>query len=467
MSGRLMTRRGLLKSGAILAGAGVLAGCAATPAAPASTGGAEVTEVTEAKPAEGRIILVYASQYSGPPHNAADDLLIAQFEEENPDIGVKKTTWPGQDFHDKLRLLATAGDLPDVFNLETKQVVDMASRNMLLDVTEMFNTESGLSKDDYFETEWDKHFFQGKMYLLSIDTQDVIVFYNKDLFDAKGIPYPPKSWDDPEWTYDKLVEVGTLLTEGEGVEKVWGFDVSRWWVYSYPIVWSFGGLVTNEDRTESALTMQETIDAFQFRSDLINKWGITPTPAAATEGATNMFTSGRLAMYAIWNPFMWHINDVPDLNFDIAVMPRGAAGAFTRTPQDGCAVGSTTKYPMQSFKWGTYLAGPAGQEVYDNQLGLGTPTLKSVAALDSFIHPPVAGLEHIDQSFVLDIFENGHNKHQDVTIKWPEMDKMISAQMDSLLDGAVTAEEFCATLDPQITELLQSIPEEQRGWVGD
>jgi hypothetical protein len=31
----------------------------------------------------------------------------------------------------------------------------------------------------------------------------------------------------------------------------------------------------------------------------------------------------------------------------------------------------------------------------------------------------------------------------------------------------VTAEEFTAKLDPQITELLQSIPVEEQGWVGD
>jgi hypothetical protein len=68
---------------------------------------------------------------------------------------------------------------------------------------------------------------------------------------------------------------------------------------------------------------------------------------------------------------------------------------------------------------------------------------------------------------VLEIFEGGYRKFQDVTTKWPEMDKMITPVMDSLLDGNITAEEFANTLDPQITALLQSIPEEQRGWIGD
>jgi hypothetical protein len=47
------------------------------------------------------------------------------------------------------------------------------------------------------------------------------------------------------------------------------------------------------------------------------------------------------------------------------------------------------------------------------------------------------------------------------------MDKMITAEMDVLLDGGQTVAEFVNKLDPQITELLQSIPVEQQGWIGD
>ncbi|MEZ4863541.1 MAG: extracellular solute-binding protein [Caldilineaceae bacterium] len=460
MSNRSMSRRMFLKTSGAIAGVGLLAGCVQTaaPQGGAQEGGSAAPET---------VTLSFASQYSGPPLNAGDDTIIDKFHTENPGITIEKMTWPGQDFHDKLRLLATAGDLPDIFNMETKQVIDMVSRSMILEITDFFNAQEDLKQDDYFESEWEKQWFNGKMYMLSLDTQDVILYYNKDLFDNKGIPYPPKTWGDPEWTYDKLVEIGLQLSEGEGADRVFGYQTSRWWVYAYPILWSYGGMITNEDRTESRMTMEETIAAFQFRSDLVNTHHIEPSPAEMTEGVDTLFGSGRLAMRAIWNPWMWYIKDVPDLNFDIAVMPSGPSGAFTRTPQDGFAVGSQTKEPDAAFTFARYAAGPTGQEILCNQLGLGTPTLKAVAALDSFLHPPVQGLEHIDQSLVLDIFKDGHRKYQDVTTKWPEMDKMITAEMDVLLDGGMTAEEFCTKLDPQITELLQSIPVEQRGWIGD
>ncbi len=463
MSGKLLSRRQFLTASATILGTSVLAACVA-PTAPQ---GSTTTQGAGQAPAQAGTKLSFASQYSAPPLNAGDDQIIKNFMEANAGITVEKMTWPGQDFHDKLRLLATAGDLPDVFNMETKQVVDMISRNMIQDITELFNSQTGLTKADYFPSEWEKQWFNGKMYLLSLDTQDVIIFYNKDLFDKKGIPYPPKTWDDPTWTYDKLVEIGQKLTEGEGASRVFGYNTSTWWVYTYPIIWSYGGTITNADRTKSTITMPETVAAFQYRTDLINKWKISPSPADITEGVDTVFGSGRLAMNAIWNPWLFSLKDIPNLNFDIAAMPRGTAGAFTRTPQDGMAVGAQTKNADEAFKFAVFAAGADGQEIMCNQLGLGTPTIVKVAEHDSFIHPTAKGLEHIDQSLVLDIFKNGHSKHQDVTIKWPEMDKMISTEMSSFLGGGTTAEEFCNTLDPQINELLQSIPAEQQGWIGD
>lgn len=464
-------------AGAALAGSGLLAACGATPQVVER----EVTRVVEGTPqvvketvvvevekaAEGPVFITYLSYYTSPPFNQTDDEAIAMFEEQVTDIKVKKMLFPGVDYHDKLRLLASAGDLPDVWNLEFKHLVDEVSRGMALDITDLFNTESTLTQDDYWPGEWEKMFFQGKMYALSTDTSSAALFYNKDMFDAKGIPYPPKTWDDPDWTWDRLLEIAMQLTEGEGLEKRFGYESSRWWVWVYPMIWSMGGMVTDEARTESRMTMPETIQGFQFRQEVETKYMVTPTPAEATEGVQSLFGSGRLGMRMIW--FLWsrYINEIPDLNFDIAALPRGMAGAFGRSPSDGDVLAATTKYPKEAFKFAMFMGGPEGQELFNNVYGVGMPTIRKVAELDNFIHPQVPGLEHIDQTVILDGWRGNHYKRQDVTIKWPEMDKMIGSAADALYGGSVTADEFCKTLDPQITELLQSIPEEQRGWIGD
>ncbi|NPV08314.1 MAG: extracellular solute-binding protein [Anaerolineae bacterium] len=465
-----VTRRRFLKTGAMLVGASVLGACSAIPTQQPIDQGPAVAATAapeREKASEGPLFLIYASQYSGPPLNAGDIELVNLFEEANPDIRIKLAVWPGQDFHDKLRLLATAGDLPDAFNIETKQYLDMVYRDMILDITELFSANSGLTEDDYWAGEWEKQWFRGKMYLLSLDTQPAVIFYNKDLFDAKGIPYPPRDWTDTEWTYEKMIETAGALTEGEGPSRVWGLAWTRFWPYIYPIAWSLGGSIVSDDRAKSTLTMPETIAAHQMRADLELKYRITPTPDQASEGTDLMFNTNRIAMVATSSSGAWYYKDVPDLHWDIGVMPGGPAGRFTRCPQDGVAVGSQTKHPTEAFEVAMFMAGPEGQRIMDNQLGLGLPTLKSVAEDDSFIHPQVAGLEHLDQTLVVDICRGKYYRHQDVTIKWPEMTSLLSAEQDALLSGHITAEEYCTKMDPLLTELLQSIPEEWRSWVGD
>ena len=69
----------------------------------------------------------------------------------------------------------------------------------------------------------------------------IALYYNKDMFDAAGIPYPDDTWD---WA--KLVEVGKQLTkdtDGDGTTDQWGFytettDMENYWS---SLVWQNGG----------------------------------------------------------------------------------------------------------------------------------------------------------------------------------------------------------------------------------
>ena len=104
MNHHFFSRRQFLKASGAVISIGALAACAMPTPGGGAEGGAGATQ-------EG-ITLQFATQYPEPPMNAGDDQIIDKFKAENADITVEKMTWPGQDFHDKLRLLATAGDLP-------------------------------------------------------------------------------------------------------------------------------------------------------------------------------------------------------------------------------------------------------------------------------------------------------------------------------------------------------------------
>jgi multiple sugar transport system substrate-binding protein len=478
-----LTRRGVLARGITgafgLIATSALAACGGQTATPTAAPAVQPTEAKAASTAatptaapqaqtgatsSTPVLVTYATQNTQPPVSTSEQQVVNGFEDKNAGIKVKVEYWPGQNIYDKLRVLYAAGQMPDAVDMETKQLPDFVFRKMVLDITPLVK-EAGIKEDDYWPNQWMKHQINGKTWALPLDSQDVVIFYNKAVFDKAGVSYPPSKWDDPSWTWEHLVDVATKLTQGSGATKIWGFNVSTWWVYDYPIIWSNGGTLLNEDHTKSTITMPETVDSFQFRADLINKYKVHPAPSDMTEGVNHLFTSGRLAMNAIWSPWAYYIKDTPNVSFDMAPMPKGKAGAFTRAPSDCIIVGSQTKNREAAFRFASYLTGAEGLKLMDIQAGLGIPPLRALE--DDFLHPKVKGLENLNWQVVLDVEAKQKAKLQDVTVKWPEMDKTIGAEHDTLLGGKETAKDFAAKLDPKINQLLDSIPQDQRGFPGD
>jgi len=479
----LVSRRRFLRGGMItgaMIGSALVAACsqpAAAPATPAASAPASAApqatsapqataapKATAAPQASGPVYVVYATQNSDPPFSTNEQQVVNNFEDKNPQIRVQLEYWPGQNFYDKLRVLYAANQMPDTADMELKQLPDFVYRKMVQDITPLAQ-QADIKESDYWPRQWAKVHFQGKMWAFPLDSQDAVIFYNKDVFDQANVPYPPKNWDDPTWTWDKVLEISQKIAKGTGVSRTWGINVSTWWVYDYPFVWSWGGTVLNEQHTKSTLTMPETVAAFQFRADLINKYKVHPAAADVTEGVDHLFGANRLAMNVTLNTNAYVYKDVPNLKFDMAPMPAGKAGAWTRAPSDVIALGSQSKVLEQAFTFAHYLTGTDGLLLMDIQAGLGIPPLTSLA--NDFIKPKVKGVENLNWSMVLDIESKVKAKYQDVTIAWPEMDKLLTAENQVVLNGKETAQQMADKMSPQIDKLLAANPPTAQGWVGD
>ena len=71
--------------------------------------------------------------------------------------------------------------------------------------------------------------FDGKTYGIPARANAVMYLYNKNLFDAAGVPYPRDGW-----TWEEFLETAARLTSGEGDSKVYGACTNAFkftWVY--------------------------------------------------------------------------------------------------------------------------------------------------------------------------------------------------------------------------------------------
>ena len=310
--------------------------------------------------------------YSGPPVTIeyaiwgdpaeinSQKAIVEGFTAANPNITVNTTVADWDAYWDKLQTGLAGGAAPDVFAMDGPLGPDYQGRDVLLDLTPYIQGEGydlGQLDDNAVKDFTTK---DGVVFGLPRDLNVIALFYNKDMFDAAGIPYP-----DDTWTWDKLAEVAKQLTvdsNGDGTIDQWGLytettDMENAWS---EFVWQAGGDILTADGTKSALDRPESAAGIQRLSDLIWKDKVIPDPALFAETG-DAFEQGVAAM-EINGSWLVPTHEAAGINLGIAQLPAGPAGKATSVNPTGAVVYAGTKAPEASWLLAKYLASPAAQE---------------------------------------------------------------------------------------------------------
>jgi len=413
--------------------------------------------------------LRYTTQNTSKPFSDEEGKVVQQFQQQNPSVKVSYELFPSEDLQQKLVVLAAAGTSSDCADIETKWMPGFYANGMLLDLTS-FADRAKITADTYFPQEWNKAHIGGKLLIMPLDLQPIVIFYNKDVFNAHGVPLPPAKWDDPSWTWDELVARAQKLTTSNGADKTFGVVWPNDWRDSLETIWGNGGDILSADHTKSTITLSETTDGLQYHADLINKYHVHPNAdeAKALGDSLVAFINGKIGMWA---------NNVTDafyiaakkqnVNYDMAPMPSGKAGAFTRNPADSVMVAAGSKSPDQAFALAAFVTGQVGQSQLVAKAGLGVPPYRKVAESDDFLKPQVPGTEGRNFAMVLDMLENNHYKYTPVTTIYPQMVKLFTPAYTQVLQGKMSAVQMAQQVDGPLNDLLKQVPEIARGFLGD
>jgi multiple sugar transport system substrate-binding protein len=315
----------------------------------------------------------------GDPQEITNQKAIADaFHAANPNITVDVDVSDWDAYWTKLQTGLAGGAAPDVFAMDGPLFPDYQARDVLLDL------KPYIDKSGYDLTQLadqgvaDFTTSDGGQYGLPRDLNTIVLYYNKDMFDAAGIPYPDDTWD---WA--KLTEVAKQLTKpdgnGDGVADQWGFytetgDMENFWLST---VWQNGGDVLAPDGKSTVLGTDQAAGGIQFVQDLIWKDKVMPDPAiSATTG--DAFEQKQAAMEANGS---WLVPtfQAADINLGIAPLPKGPAGRFTSVNPTGAVVYKGSKAPDAAWEFAKYLASPPAQEQL-MQLKASLPVSKEVLA---------------------------------------------------------------------------------------
>lgn len=276
------------------------AGGEAATAAPAAGGEAAAAPGECPAAAQGQTVTIW-SPLTGPDGQFMTQL-ADQFSQDNPQ-GVRVSHVPQPDYLQKLNTAAAGGNLPEMTVIRADDIAEMAIRNILKPLSAEAQTIMGDDLGSQFpEQVWAVGEIDGNRYTVPLDVHPLVLYYNKDMFEAAGIAGPPTNREEFE-------AAAEALTSGDvtGVSIGTAFQASTLF---WTLLRQFGGSAFNADGTEAAYNSPEGVEALTYLNELKQKY--SPDVSGAGDPEVTLFTQGKAAM-VIHGP--WHISNLQQLPF--------------------------------------------------------------------------------------------------------------------------------------------------------
>lgn len=363
------------------------------------------------------------------------------FEEENPGIKVNVEVTPWEQYWTKLESSAQGGSMPDVFWMHSNEIANYSEGNVLMDLSETFESSENVKLDQFPEELVDLYSANGELLGVPKDYDTIGLWYNKSLFDEAGIEYP-----DENWTWDDLLEAAQELTDEEaGVYGVLA-PLNRQEGY-HNFIYQNGGYVISEDKTESGFRKDETVDAVQWYADLSAKHGVSPTQNQFADNSNlTFFQSGRgaMAFFGSWMTAEMANNEYTAENVDVAPLPQGEKQA---TIFNGLAnsVAENTKYPQEAQKFVEFLSSEKAMKL-QGENGSAIPALEGIDTTFNEAYPEFNTQIFIDQ------MESGVIKpYTNQTTRWENIE---NEQLIPVFAGEKSAKEVAEDIADQVEDIL-------------
>lgn len=392
---------------------------------------------------------------------------IKAFEKEYPGVKVRgERVPPGDEYTQKLLIEQAAGLTPDVIFCG-QQFAKFSEKGMLRDLQPFVKADPSVKLSEYYPQLVRLFTSNGKLYALPRDIAPIgLVYYNKSLFDAAGVPYPDETWS---WDYTPRPELGhrDFLTAAlrltrhstRGVQKtVYGYSGAWPSNTMNNFVFSSGAEFVDDVFKPTKLKYDDprVLNAIRLTQDLCYKYKVSPTSTelqASGVSTHDLFAQGRIAMYmtGIWEVPRFREEIGERFDWDIAPWPKGPTGLRgVATGWSGYAMTTASRHPQEAWNLLKYLAGKPGLSRLA-QTGLAQPALSKVADSPLWLD----GQRPKNRKLTIEEVEYVHNDV--IHANWAQIEGIINPKLELVWNGSATPQKAVQAFLPQAQAKLDEL----------
>lgn len=218
--------------------------------------------------------------------------------------------------------------------------------------------EEDFGASQFFPGAFEAFQSSGKQLGVPLGIDPFVLYYNRDLFDSMGVPYP-----QPGWTWSDFLALGRSLRDEESGTYGYTHATSQF-IDSMMFVYQHGGSLVDANGRPS-LTDPLTVEAIQWYIDLFRTYNVAPTDEQAERlwGSVNQagiggITTGKVGMFISYlSAYSGDFFFPGDLNIDFGMieLPRDEV-SFTLAFFEGGVISSQSAHPDDAWKWLAFLS---------------------------------------------------------------------------------------------------------------
>lgn len=388
--------------------------------------------------AQQKTVLTFWNGFTGPDRPAVEEL-VKRYNETNTDnVEIQMEIIPWDSLLQKLLSTMSTGQGPDLAGFNFNYVPQYAKSGYILDLTEYMVAGTDLDPANWPPALVERLKYEGKFYAAPMNFATLMMYYNKDLFQAAGLDpdKPPADWDS--W----IAAIRKLTDPSKGQ---YGIAIGeRQTIPNWPILlWGNGGDVVKDGK--SFLASEESLGALKLWGPLVRDEKVSPYGLTGAE-ADKLFETGKAAM-SITGPWMVNGFLAANLNFDVAPIPAGPAGPVTLADTVVIVVNAKTQAKDAAINFVKYWNSKESQLYFSSQTGFPPARLDLVGDPELAKNPWSAKFASVApySRFYL----GGQEKYVQID------NEVFVPMIQSITQGVMSVEDAVAAADDVLNELLK------------